>query len=362
MSQRTERTHYWARPGCRDEVLAVRREANRVRLTLGLQAGTIRVRADGDGPDVSWQASFADAAAHDRDLAARDASPAFTAVREAMGDLVARFERVIEDEIDPGAGAGFAELSLDGLAVVPRAVTFASGDLDLVGYLYLPPGPGPFPCMITNHGSTIERGSTDVSRPGTAALLMSWGIASFLPHRRGYGNSPGPGWLEEVTAEFATAAYDEQIGPRLERESADVLAARAWLLHQPEIDPARIGVMGSSFGGTTTLLAASAGEAFACAVEFAGAAINWEHTPGLRALMLARAAAVACPIYFIQAATDFSTRPTVELAAAARAAGVTVEARVFPAWGLNPDEGHVFERNGPHVWGPEVRRFLERWL
>jgi len=74
------------------------------------------------------------------------------------------------------------------------------------------------------------------------------------------------------------------------------------------------------------------------------------------------AARVACPIFFIQAATDYSTRPTVELAAAARAAGVTVAEKVFQAWGLTHDEGHLFERNGPHVWGPDVRRFLERWL
>ncbi|MGY9006915.1 MAG: alpha/beta hydrolase family protein, partial [Alphaproteobacteria bacterium] len=69
-----------------------------------------------------------------------------------------------------------------------------------------------------------------------------------------------------------------------------------------------------------------------------------------------------CPIYFIQAETDFSTRPTVELADAARAAGVETQSRVFPAWGLTQDEGHVFERNGPHIWSAEVRRFLERWL
>ena len=63
----TERTHYFAKPGKRDEVLATRRRACEVRVAIGLQAGTIRVKAAPtfDGPDVSWQCDFADKAAHD---------------------------------------------------------------------------------------------------------------------------------------------------------------------------------------------------------------------------------------------------------------------------------------------------------
>jgi len=358
----TERTEYWAKDGKSAEVLDTRRKANAVRLALGLRAGTIRTAHAGGGPDVSWQCSFVDEAEHARDRAARDTSPEFEAVRETMGGLIDRFERIVEADVPSLVGAGFADVALDGVPVVPREVTFPSGDLMLTGYLYLPPGGGPFPCMITNHGSTIHQGTDDVCRPGTAALLMSLDIASFLPHRHGYGNSPGPGWLDEVTADFATPAYDAQLAPRLDRESDDVLAALDWLTGQPEIAAGRIGVMGSSFGGTNTLLAAAKADRFRCAVEFAGAAINWDHTPGLRALMLQRARQVRCPIYFIQAATDYSTRPTIELAAAARSAGITVEERIFPPWGITYDEGHVFERNGPHVWGGEVRRFLERWL
>jgi dienelactone hydrolase len=358
----TERTEYWARDGKTQTVLKTRYRANAVRLALGLKAGVIRLAHEGGGPDVTWQCDFADAAEHAADQKARDDSAAFSAVRTAMYDLVTRFERIVEEQAPALAGSAFLDREVSSSAVVPQEVAFPSGDLMLKGYLYLPPGPGPFPCMITNHGSTIEKGTSDVCRPGTAALLLSWGIASFLPHRRGYGNSPGAGWLEEVTAEFATPDYDTQLAPRLDRESDDVLAALAWLQQHSEIDPERIGVMGSSFGGTNTLLAAAKSDGFRCAVEFAGAAINWEHTPGLRALLLDRAAAVQCPIYFIQAETDFSTRPTVELADAARAAGVETQSRVFPAWGLTQDEGHVFERNGPHIWSAEVRRFLERWL
>ena len=74
-----ERTQYFAKPGLAAEVLAVRRKASAVRVSIGLPAGEIFVKhPDGDGsePEVAWQCAFADAAAHAADLAARGASRA----------------------------------------------------------------------------------------------------------------------------------------------------------------------------------------------------------------------------------------------------------------------------------------------
>ena len=48
--------------------------------------------------------------------------------------------------------------------------------------------------------------------------------------------------------------------------------------------------MGSSFGGINTLFAAAKTDRFRCAVEFAGAAMNWDRTPALRAHDRRRAA------------------------------------------------------------------------
>ena len=49
------------------------------------------------------------------------------------------------------------DLPLAGGPVVPEEVSFPSGDLTLRGYLYRPAGEGPFPCIVTNHGSTIHQ-------------------------------------------------------------------------------------------------------------------------------------------------------------------------------------------------------------
>jgi len=357
-----ERTHYYAKPGLAEQVLATRRRACLVRIAAGLPAGRIRAKASGDGPDVTWECDFASEAEQAADLAARAASADFEAVRADMRAAVARFERCVER----GAGMGETHWSGDhdlvDLAIVPEEIRFRSGELELVGYLYRPPGPGPFPCMITNHGSGITQDTQDVCRPGTAALLMSWGIASFLPHRRGYGNSPGTPWRTEASAEFGTPEYDAQLVRRLDREADDVVAALHMLLTHPDIVPEHIGVMGSSFGGITTLLSVAKSDRFRCAVEFAGAAMNWERTPTLRATMLAAAKALSHPIFFIQAANDYSIGPTLALAESLEGSGKVVESKIYPQWGLTREEGHLFESRGQMIWGADVRRFLERWL
>ncbi len=361
----TERTHYFAKPGHAEAVLATRRQASRVRIAEGLPGGRILVRAaggDGSEPDVVWQCDFPSAAAQAADLAARAASPAFEAVRAGMRSHIDRFERQVLRAEPIGLASGIRDTPIDGHPILPRAIHFTSGPHRLQGWLHLPPGPGPFPCLITNHGSGIDKGTEDTSRPGTAALLMSWGIASFLPHRRGYGASQGPGWREEVTGAYGTPEYDSQLAARLDAESDDIIAALDVVAALPEIDAAHIGVMGSSFGGTTTLLAASKCDRFTCAIDFAGAAMNWDRTPALRELMTAAALRLRMPVFFIQAENDHSIRPTHELAAALAGTPQVMQSRVFPPFGVNHHEGHLLESRGPIVWAADVRAFLERHL
>jgi dienelactone hydrolase len=354
-----ERTHYYARKGQAEAVLSVRQRASAIRREIGLPAGTIFLKeGNGEGPDVQWECSFASIAEHGRDLEARAASAAFRAVREEMSSLLERFERHFFRREGPEKN----ETALEDLSLRPEEHRFFSGSEELFGYLYMPPGRRPVPAVVLNHGSGVTRDSTDVSKPSVASVLLSWGIACFFPHRWGYGRSPGRYWREEVTSEFGTDAYDRELVRRLHRESNDVVAALGYLETLDGIDPGRVGVMGSSFGGVVSLLAAAKCDRFRCGVDFAGAAMNWEKTPRLRELMKQAARAATVPLCLIQAENDYSTRPTVELARVLARENKPFRARVFPPFGVTRDEGHFFERGGVLVWGREVRSFLEKYL
>lgn len=359
----TERTVYLPKLGQLDAVLATRRSASEIRRSIGLRAGEINVESDLDGlpTRIQWHCDFADEESHKADLDARAVSPDFIAIRKTMSALIDDFERQILRPM-PMTGSCLSRQLMSGKTILPQEVRFTSDGCELAGFLFRPPGKGPFPLMITNHGSGIVQGTQDLCRPSVAALLMSWGVASFLPHRRGYGNSPGTPWRVDVSAEYGTDAYDAQLAARLDAESDDVVAARAWVAQQPGIDAEHIGVMGSSFGGTNTLFAAAKEPKFRCAVEFAGAAMNWDRTPGLRKVMHTAASQLTQPTFFIQAANDYSTRPTTELARGLDGGSVPIMSRVYPAHGLSKDEGHFLYRDGTLIWGPDVREFLEEYL
>ena len=356
-----ERTRYVPKPGNLAEVLATRHRACDVRISLGLAPGNVFTEETDQGTLVHWSCRFASEQEHQKDLAARAASPDFEAVRERMRGLISHFERHFLKSA-PRPGAALQEQCLRGFPIVPREHIFESHGLSLKGYLYLPPGEGPFPCLVFNHGSTINQGTDDVCRPGTAHQLLGWNIAVFMPHRRGYGNSPGTPWKEEVNAEHGTPEYDRRLVTRLDGEADDVVAALDHLQTMPEITPKRIGVMGSSFGGVMTLLSAAREPRFRCAVEFAGAAMNWEIAPLLREYLLSEAAKLTQPIFFAQAENDFSIRPTLELAESAKKAGKVVYHRIYPAFGLTHMEGHLLCGQGGQVWAEDIRWFLEKYL
>jgi alpha-beta hydrolase superfamily lysophospholipase len=121
-------------------------------------------------------------------------------------------------------------------------VLVRSGDQALAGTLTLPPGPGPFAAVVLISGSGAQDRdyTVDGQRPFLvlADALTRAGFAVLRTDDRGVGSSAGS---------YAHSSYDDL--------TSDVLAEVAYLADRPEVDPARIGLLGHSEGAYLAPLA-----------------------------------------------------------------------------------------------------------
>lgn len=143
-------------------------------------------------------------------------------------------------------------------------VRYPSGDLVLAGTLTLPEGPGPFAAvvLITGSGPQDRDEALAGHRPFLvlADALTRAGCAVLRTDDRGVGGSAG---------DYSRATYEDL--------TTDVLAGVAHLAARPDVDPARIGLLGHSEGGSLAPLAArEAPGAVAFTVLVAGPAVPGE--------------------------------------------------------------------------------------
>ncbi len=146
----------------------------------------------------------------------------------------------------------------------PPAVPFepvewtAPDGLRIPGWIARPRGIAAAPAIVWVHG-----GPASEARPRFRAdmqALLAQGIAVLMPNVRG---STGSG--------RARMLLDEQ--ERRLDSVADLAAGARWLASQPGIDPARIAVMGQSYGGFMVLSALTEyPELWRCGIDFYGIA------------------------------------------------------------------------------------------
>ena len=92
---------YYPSAGYEDQVLETRSRASAVRAELGLVEGRSLRRLEGgdDVPTVIWEASYPDAEARERDVAALDGTE-FDEVSAHMGTLLDRFARTVWEVVE----------------------------------------------------------------------------------------------------------------------------------------------------------------------------------------------------------------------------------------------------------------------
>ncbi len=251
-------------------------------------------------------------------------------------------------------------------------VSFPSHDgLSIPAFLILPAGappPGGWPALVWVHGGPEAQGLPNW-RPDLQAIC-ALGAAVLVPNVRG---STGYG--------RHYAAQDD----RAKRPDAvrDLAVAHAYLAARPEVDGARIAVMGQSYGGWMVLMAVTRQpELWAAGVEYYGIA-RWktffertgpwrvahraaEYGDPVRDADLLESLSplhdvdrIRCPMFVAQGLTDPRVPPheSEQIVAALRARKVPVDSLVFP------DEGHGFlKRDNRRTAYLGVMRFLGQHL
>lgn len=132
-----------------------------------------------------------------------------------------------------------------------------SGEVTLVGDLYLPSGQGSHPAVVLTHGS--EPGNR--SHRGYVRFARAFqrrGIAALVFDKRGVGESTG--------------TYVE--APDLEIPASDVLAWVGLLKRREEVQADQIGVLGWSQGGWVGPLAASKSSDLAFVISISGSGVS----------------------------------------------------------------------------------------
>jgi carboxymethylenebutenolidase len=243
-------------------------------------------------------------------------------------------------------------------------VAFRNGASMLHGVLYKPPGEGPFPAVLYNHGASPGMYSNEVFEH-VGPLLVKHGWMMFAPYRRGQGLSvdAGPYWQDEARAaakKGGTAAYNAAVIRVMTADHLnDQLAALAWMKQQRFVDQRRIAVGGNSFGGIQTILAAER-EPFCAAFDGSGAAESWTQSPALQDLLTRSVRNSRTPVFFFQAENDYNLAPSKTLSVAMKDAGKIAEMKIYPAYGKSADQGHSLTYMGTAIWFEDAFRFLQQ--
>jgi dienelactone hydrolase len=234
--------------------------------------------------------------------------------------------------------------------------------LRLEAYLYRPQGSGPFPLIVYNHGSAQPgKEREEWPAPYVARLVVPKGYALLVPERRGYGKSEGKTFGEAVGQDRGPAFVRRQ-----QDEAGDVNAAVEYVLRLPNggIDPRRVVIMGVSFGGIVTTLAAGESARYAAAVIQAPGALNWNRSEDLRAALTAAAAKIRIPVQCAVAENDLTTESARAVCAAAQRAGARTDLKIYPPYDRGQQRpgtapGHaLFGRAGVDIWEEDLFAFL----
>lgn len=118
------------------------------------------------------------------------------------------------------------------------------GKAELETTLFTPPGSGPFPLVVINHGKAFGNPKFDprARYPVASREFLKRGYMVAVPMRPGFSKSEG---------QYIDTGCNTESNGRLQAES--VLGVLNELVKRPEVDRSRILLVGQSHGGLTVL-------------------------------------------------------------------------------------------------------------
>jgi dienelactone hydrolase len=262
----------------------------------------------------------------------------------------------------------FSALVSDGTSAEPDTVVVRSGAHALRALLWIPPGAGPFPGVLLNHGSyTTSDSTTWTESTALGPIFAAHGYALLILFRRGTGLSVDQGIPDGKLMADAMAAGGLERRNRvqlniLEAEGLhEAAAGLAALRTQPRVDPRRLALAGHSFGGSLALLLAARDTVVRATVVFGAAAQSWNSSPELRERLL-DAVRRAPPVLLLQAANDYSVTPGEALAAEMSSAHRPHRLLIYPPVGRDSRDGHNLIYGNVGMWEADVFDFLDRYV
>lgn len=226
--------------------------------------------------------------------------------------------------------------------------------------------PAPYAVVVLNHGratSAEQRAAMGRARYSEASRwLAQRGFLVAVPTRIGYGVSGG----EDV--EDSGACNRRQYEPAYRAAADQTLRVVEAMLQRPDVRKDRTVLIGQSFGGATTLAAASLQPTgLVAAINFAGGGGgDPERHPGdpcsaerMGKLYASYAPTIPVQTLWVYTENDlfFGAEHPRRWAQAFREAGGRVEFVQFPPHGK---DGHSLFAQFPAVWQPVVADYLRR--
>ncbi len=226
--------------------------------------------------------------------------------------------------------------------------------IDLEVTLFRPPGDGPFPLIVVNHGKAPgnPRFQERARYSAASRVFVRRGYAVALPMRQGFSKSGGS---------YIGGGCNVASNGRAQAE--DVAVVLAALAKRADIDARRVVVVGQSHGGLTTMALGALGLPNVVGlVNFAGGykqetCTAWEQA--LVSAMAGYAKDTAVPSLWFYGENDSYFPPQVSQPMFERYVAAGGRARMV-AFGRFGEDSHALfgSAAGVPVWLPEVEAFF----